>query len=68
MKKIDWSAIRNERRFLGFRMGMTGVAVGAIAFVIALCGFMWLGVSVFAVGFSIALTGFVAHMSYVGRR
>jgi protein-S-isoprenylcysteine O-methyltransferase Ste14 len=68
VKSIDFASILRAPEYLGFRMAMVGVGIGFIAFIIAICGFMFLGVSVFAVGISTTLTGIVAGFSHVNRR
>jgi hypothetical protein len=68
MPKLDWPAILHGPRYLGFRIGLTGVGVGFLAFIIALCGFLWAGVSVCVVGLSTVFAGFFIHMSEVIRR
>jgi len=47
---------------------MIGVTIGFIAFVIAVCGFMYLGVSAFVLGLSTAVTGILINVSHVNRR
>lgn len=68
VKDIDWTVIRRDPRYIGFRITMIGVAMGFVAFVIAMCGFMYFGISVFAVGLSIAVTGIVINFSHATRR
>jgi hypothetical protein len=68
VKNIDWAVILHGPQYIGFRITMIGVAMGFVAFVTAMCGFMYLGISVFAVGLSTAFTGIVINFSHVNRR
>lgn len=68
MKRVDWTSILHEPQYIGFRITMMGVAVGFIAFAIAICGFMELGVAVLVVGLSTALTGVAVNFSHINRR
>lgn len=68
MKTINWVGILRDPQYIGFRITIAGVAMGFIAFVVAICGFMYLGISVFAVGLAIALTGIVVNFSHLNRR
>lgn len=68
MSNIDWAVILHGPQYIGFRITMIGVTIGFVAFIIAMCGFMYLSVSVSAVGLSTAVTGIVVNFSHLNRR
>jgi hypothetical protein len=68
VKNLDWASILRDPQYIGLRITMIGAAMGFIAFVIAVCGFIYLGVSVLAISVSTALTGIVVNFSHVNRR
>jgi len=68
VKNIDWAVILRGHQYIGFRIAMIGVAMGFGAFIIAICGFMYLGIWVFAVGLSTAVTGIFINFSHMNRR
>ncbi|WP_445145071.1 hypothetical protein [Dyella sp. Tek66A03] len=60
---LDLKIIFTDRRFLGVRIGVAGLAIAAGGFALGVLWWHKLGWAVMLLGWLVALAGFFAHIS-----